>query len=57
MSSKGAAGDARLVEAYFPFDPYNMPDSAKHVTDYVEWAAAEDDDVLDDGLDRYGKQG
>jgi hypothetical protein len=51
MSSKPGAGE-RLVEAYFPFDPYNLPDSAKHVTDFVEWTAAEEDDVLENGLER-----
>lgn len=55
LSTKSRSGlEANVLEAFFPFDPYNLRDSAVHITNYVEWTPSEDGvpDIMDDGIDR-----
>lgn len=55
LSTRSRSGlEANVLEAFFPFDPYNLRDSAVHITNYVEWTPSEDGvpDIMDDGIDR-----
>ena len=54
LSTKSGDGqEANVLEPFFPFDPYNLQQSAAYVTNYVQWTTTEEPESDIMMLERY----